>query len=74
MPAKTYTTLKNATVTERAKIAGGVNRLVALDAVPCDMLECIAELFIANASADEIESMRGTLKILLGRIEQAHKQ
>jgi hypothetical protein len=38
------------------------------------MLECIAELFIANASADEIESMRGTLKILLGRIEQAHKQ
>jgi hypothetical protein len=74
MPANRLTTLKNATVAERAKIAGGVNRLVALDGVPCDMLECIAEQYIANASADEIDSMRGTLKILLGRIEQAHKQ
>jgi hypothetical protein len=43
------TTNENATVTERAKIAAGVNRLVALDALPCDLLECIAETLIKNA-------------------------
>lgn len=70
MPAKSYTTLRNATVTERVKIAGGVNRLVALDAIPCDLLECIADQYAERANRDELESMRGTLKILLGRIER----
>ncbi len=69
MPANRRTTLLNATVTERVKIAGGVNRLVALDAVPCDVLECIADQFIENASADEKQNMRGTLKILLSRFD-----
>jgi hypothetical protein len=73
MPANRLTTLKNATVSERAKIAGGVNRLVALDGVPCDLLDCIAAQFIENATKDEIESMCGTLKILLGNIERAEK-
>jgi hypothetical protein len=73
MPANRLTTLKNANVAERVKIAGGVNRLIALDGVPCDLLDCIAAQFIENASADEIERMRGTLKILLGHIERAAK-
>lgn len=73
MPANRLTTLKNANVADRVKIAGGVNRLIALDAVPCDLLDCIAAQFIENASKDEIESMRGTLKILLGNIEHAAK-
>jgi hypothetical protein len=71
MPANRLMTLKNATVTERAKIAGGVNRLVALDSVPCDMLDCIAAQYIENASKDELISMKGTLTILLDRIARA---
>lgn len=74
MPANRLTTLLNATVTERAKIASGVNSLVSLDALPCDLLDCIAGKFIQNASLDELETMRGTLKILLSRIEPAAKQ
>lgn len=69
MPANRLTTLRNATVTERAKIAGGVNRLVALDGLPCDLLECVAAQFLENASEDEKLAMRGTLKILLSRFD-----
>lgn len=65
------TTLQNATVAEKAKIVSGVNKLVALDGLPCDMLDCIAEQFIKNASTDELTSMKGTLQILQARISRA---
>lgn len=71
MPANRLTTLQNATVVERAKIVGGVNRLVALDSLPCDMLDCIAAQYIDNATHDELISMKGTLTILLDRIARA---
>jgi hypothetical protein len=71
MPANRLTTLKNANVAERVKIAGGVNHLIALDAVPCDMLDCIAAQYIESASKDELISMKGTLTILLDRIARA---
>lgn len=71
MPANRNTTLNNATVTERARIMAGVNKLVALDALPCDILECIAAQFIENASADELIAMKGTLTILQNRIAVA---
>lgn len=73
MPANRLTTLQNATVAERVKINSGVNKLVALDALPCDILECLVEQFIRNASPSEVESMTGTLQILHARLEQAKK-
>lgn len=73
MPANRLTTLQNATVSEKVKINSGVNKLVALDALPCDILECIAEQFIRNASPSEIENMAGTLHILHARMESAKK-
>lgn len=71
MPANRLTTLQNANIAEKVKINSGVNKLVALDALPCDILECIAEQFIENASKDELESMKGTLHILHTRIARA---
>ena len=71
MPANRLTTLQNATVSEKVKINSGVNKLVALDDVPCDLLDCIAEKYIENASTDELTSMKGTLHILHTRIAYA---
>lgn len=71
MSAKRLTTLQNANVAEKVKINSGINKLVALDALPCDILECIAEQFIRNASPSEIDSMTGTLGILYKRMESA---
>jgi hypothetical protein len=68
------TTNENATVTDRAKIAAGVNRLVALDALPCDLLECIAETLIKNASPAELDSVSGTHGILKSRIDLTRNQ
>ena len=70
MPANRNTTLQNATVAEKVKINSGVNKLVALDALPCDILDCIAKQFIENASIDELTNMKGTLRILHDRISQ----
>jgi hypothetical protein len=70
MPANRITTRQNATVTERVKIAAGVNRLVALDGVPCDLLECIAAQWSENATQDELISMKGTLTILLSGVNR----
>lgn len=69
MPAHRLTTNDNATVAERVKIAAGVNRLVALDALPCALLDCIAGKFAENAETGELESLSGTLTILLARVD-----
>lgn len=73
MPANRLTTNANATTIERAKIAAGVNRLVALDSLSCDLLECIATKYGEDATREELGSMLGTLKILLSRIESAYR-
>lgn len=74
MSQNRLTTLQNASVAEKAKINSGVNKLVALDALPCDILDCIAEQFIRNASPSEIDSVTGALRILYKRLESARAE
>lgn len=56
---------------QRARIDAAVNRLVALDALPCDLLDLVAARFIKNADQNELDSARGTLRILLSALDRA---
>ncbi|MGC3025854.1 hypothetical protein ACPUER_11990 [Burkholderia sp. DN3021] len=56
-------------VVEKARIQAACNRLAALDALPCDTLEKVAAHFMANASCEEIDSLRGTLRILFHAVK-----